>query len=190
MVPHGHMYQIRMIIFTMREKKGICGIQFASPNIEYYYPLDWETQLVRAIREGSEKRAQAILQQLYEENQRLGLSYTLICRVATLLYETMRRIILEEKLPFSGSMPRGSRHATTFIKLNSAAPSRKRMSPNRSSSSSMAHPRAVLQPVLRAENAVTAVGIIDGVHAVLLIQEPLHGVAVRVDLQKRHCAGQ
>ena len=83
----------------MREKKGICGIQFASPNIEYYYPLDWETQLVRAIREGSEKRAQAILQQLYEENQRLGLSYTLICRVATLLYETMRRIILEEKLP-------------------------------------------------------------------------------------------
>ena len=92
--------------------------------------------------------------------------------------------------PFSGSMPRGSRHATTFIKLNSAAPSRKRMSPNRSSSSSMAHPRAVLQPVLRAENAVTAVGIIDGVHAVLLIQEPLHGVAVRVDLQKRHCAGQ
>ena len=99
MVPHGHMYQIRMIIFTMREKKGICGIQFASPNMEYYYPLDWETQLVRAIREGSEKRAQAILQQLYEENQRLGLSYTLICRVATLLYETMRRIILEEKLP-------------------------------------------------------------------------------------------
>ena len=68
----------------MREKKGICGIQFASPNMEYYYPLDWETQLVRAIREGSEKRAQAILQQLYEENQRLGLSYTLICRVATL----------------------------------------------------------------------------------------------------------
>ena len=84
---------------SMREKKGICGIQFASPNMEYYYPLDWETQLVRAIREGSEKRAQAILQQLYEENQRLGLSYTLICRVATLLYETMRRIILEEKLP-------------------------------------------------------------------------------------------
>lgn len=39
----------------MREKKGICGIQFASPNMEYYYPLDWETQLVRAIREGSEK---------------------------------------------------------------------------------------------------------------------------------------
>ena len=84
---------------SMREKKGICGIQFANPNMEYYYPLDWETQLVRAIREGSEKRAQAILQQLYEENQRLGLSYTLICRVATLLYETMRRIILEEKLP-------------------------------------------------------------------------------------------
>ena len=84
---------------TMREKKGVCDIQFARPNMEYYYPLDWETQLVRAIREGSEKRAQAILQQLYEENKQLGLSYTLIRRVATLLYETMRRIILEEKLP-------------------------------------------------------------------------------------------
>lgn len=84
---------------TMREKKGICGIQFASPHMEYYYPLDWENQMVRAIREGSANRAEIILRQLYEENQRLGLSYTLIRRVATLLYETMRRIILEEKLP-------------------------------------------------------------------------------------------
>lgn len=84
---------------SMRKKKEICGIQIASPNMEYYYPLDWESQLVRAIREGNEKRAEFILRQLYEENQRLGLSYTLIRRVATLLYETMRRIILEEKLP-------------------------------------------------------------------------------------------
>ncbi len=84
---------------SMRKKKEICGIQIASPNMEYYYPLDWESQLVRAIREGNEKRAEVILRQLYEENQRLGLSYTLIRRVATLLYETMRRIILEEKLP-------------------------------------------------------------------------------------------
>lgn len=84
---------------SMRDRKGACDIQFACPDMEYYYPLDWETQLVRAIREGSEKRAQAILQQLYKENRRLGLSYTMIRRVATLLYETMRRIILEEKLP-------------------------------------------------------------------------------------------
>ena len=45
------------------------------------------------MREGNAKLTQAILRQLYEENA------ALIQRVATLLYETMRRIIFEAKLP-------------------------------------------------------------------------------------------
>ena len=84
---------------TMQEQPAKFGVTLARPSAQYYYPLDWESQLIRAMREGNAKLAQAILRQLYEENAALHLSHTLIQRVATLLYETMRRIIFEAKLP-------------------------------------------------------------------------------------------
>ena len=84
---------------TMQEQPAKFGVTLARPSAQYYYPLDWESQLIRAMREGNAKLAQAILRQLSEENAALHLSHTLIQRVATLLYETMRRIIFEAKLP-------------------------------------------------------------------------------------------
>lgn len=84
---------------TMQEQPAKFGVTLARPSAQYYYPLDWESQLIRAMREGNAKLTQAILRQLYEENAALHLSHTLIQRVATLLYETMRRIIFEAKLP-------------------------------------------------------------------------------------------
>ncbi len=85
-------------IETLRTQKSSRGVIYAQPHMEYYYPLDWENQLVRAIREGNTLQAETILHQLYEENHRLNLSRPLIQRVSTLLYETMHRIIMESKL--------------------------------------------------------------------------------------------
>lgn len=84
---------------AIQQQPDKLGVTLASPNVKYYYPLDWESQWIRAMREGNTKLGQAVLWQLYEENAALHLSYTLIQRLATLLYETMRRIILESSLP-------------------------------------------------------------------------------------------
>ena len=81
----------------MQEQPAKFGVTLARPSAQYYYPLDWESQLIRAMREGNAKLTQAILRQLYEENAALHLSHTLIQRVATLLYETMRRIVFEAR---------------------------------------------------------------------------------------------
>ncbi len=74
---------------------GIC----ASPAAEYFYPLDWESQLTRAIREGNEKQAGTILHQLYEENKRINPGRAMVQRIETMLYETMRRIVMDAKIP-------------------------------------------------------------------------------------------
>ena len=84
---------------TIRREEHVRGVVYAHPQMEYYYPLDWEGQLARAVREGNVTQAKVILHQLYEENKRLDLGRDLVKRVATLLYETMRRIVIEAKLP-------------------------------------------------------------------------------------------
>ena len=75
------------------------GVICKQADVEYYYPLDWETQLTRIIRAGNITQAEIILGQLYEENKRLKLSRTMVRRVGTLLYETIRRVIIEARLP-------------------------------------------------------------------------------------------
>lgn len=78
---------------------GASAVFYASPCAEYFYPLDWESQLTRAIREGNEKQAGAILHQLYEENKRIQPGRAMVQRIEMMLYETMHRIVMDAKIP-------------------------------------------------------------------------------------------
>lgn len=84
---------------AMRTYSAGSDVVYANPATEYFYPLDWESQLAKSIREGNEKQGSTILRQLYEENKRINPGRTMLTRIETMLYETMHRIVMEEKFP-------------------------------------------------------------------------------------------
>ncbi len=71
---------------------------FEVNRIQYYYPTDWEVQMINHLKLGKLELACKILDELEVENRKLNLSDILSSRVISLIYETMLRLITELNL--------------------------------------------------------------------------------------------
>ncbi len=72
-----------------------------SPEIQYYYPLDWQMQLINHIKSGNEKVSLKIIRELESENLRRRLTLEGNNRVTTMIFETLIRIAEEMELDFA-----------------------------------------------------------------------------------------
>lgn len=59
---------------TMQTDTGHHTVVYAQPQMEYYYPIEWESRLMTAVQDGNIIQVRSILHHLYEENRRLHLS--------------------------------------------------------------------------------------------------------------------
>lgn len=76
---------------TMQTDTGHHTVVYAQPQMEYYYPIEWESRLMTAVQDGNIIQARSILHHLYEENRRLNLSAPLVSRISLLLTEDLHR---------------------------------------------------------------------------------------------------
>jgi len=69
------------------------------PNeVDYYYPTDWEVQLINNLKVGNLDTSMQILQEINSENERRQLSDSSTVRLVSLLMETMLRVLHEVNL--------------------------------------------------------------------------------------------
>ena len=74
----------------------------AVPNeLDYYYPTDWEVQLINNLKVGNLDTSMHILQEISSENARRQLSESSTVRLVSLLMETMLRVLHEVNLDTS-----------------------------------------------------------------------------------------
>jgi len=71
------------------------GVLIAGKNSAYYYPTDWEIQLINSLKVGNEETALKIICELWDENVARGLSQGTKIKVTTLIFETLVRVIDE-----------------------------------------------------------------------------------------------
>lgn len=76
---------------TMQTDTGHHTVVYAQPQMEYYYPIEWESRLMTAVQDGNIIQVRSILHHLYEENRRLHLSAPLVARISLLLTEDLHR---------------------------------------------------------------------------------------------------
>lgn len=76
---------------TMQTDTGHHTVVYAQPQMEYYYPIEWESRLTTAVQDGNIIQVRSILHHLYEENRRLHLSAPLVSRISLLLTEDLHR---------------------------------------------------------------------------------------------------
>lgn len=76
---------------TMQTDTGHHTVVYAQPQMEYYYPIAWESRLMTAVQDGNIIQVRSILHHLYEENRRLHLSAPLVSRISLLLTEDLHR---------------------------------------------------------------------------------------------------
>lgn len=76
---------------TMQTDTGNHTVVYAQPQMEYYYPIEWESRLMTAVQDGNIIQVRSILHHLYEENRRLNLSAPLVSRISLLLTEDLHR---------------------------------------------------------------------------------------------------
>lgn len=76
---------------TMQTDTGHHTVVYAQPQMEYYYPIEWENRLMTAVQDGNIIQVRSILHHLYEENRRLHLSAPLVSRISLLLTEDLHR---------------------------------------------------------------------------------------------------
>lgn len=76
---------------TMKTDTGHHTVVYAQPQMEYYYPIEWESRLMTAVQDGNIIQVRSILHHLYEENRRLHLSAPLVSRISLLLTEDLHR---------------------------------------------------------------------------------------------------
>lgn len=76
---------------TMQTDTGHHTVVYAQPQMEYYYPIEWESRLMTAVQDGNIIQVRSILHHLYEENRRLHLSAPLVSRISLLLTEDLHR---------------------------------------------------------------------------------------------------
>lgn len=76
---------------TMQTDTGHHTVVYAQPQMEYYYPIEWESRLMTAVQDGNIIQVRSILHHLYEENRRLNLSAPLVSRISLLLTEDLHR---------------------------------------------------------------------------------------------------
>ncbi len=66
--------------------------------VDYYYPTDWEVQLINNLKVGNLDTSMHILQEISSENARRQLSEGSTVRLVSLLMETMLRVLHEVNL--------------------------------------------------------------------------------------------
>ena len=76
---------------TMQTDTGHHTVVYAQPQMEYYYPIEWESRLMTAVQDGNIIQVRSILHHLYEENRRLNLGAPLVSRISLLLTEDLHR---------------------------------------------------------------------------------------------------
>ena len=81
----------RAAVETMQTDTGHHTVVYAQPQMEYYYPIEWESRLMTAVQDGNIIQVRSILHHLYEENRRLHLSAPLVSRISLLLTEDLHR---------------------------------------------------------------------------------------------------
>lgn len=86
---------------------------FAQPDKRFYYPTEWELQLLNRIRAGQQDMAQTILGEIRGENQRRGISRVNMYQLIQMLAQTYARMIQELD-------PQPERHEVLFEALDSA----------------------------------------------------------------------
>ena len=79
------------VVETMQTDTGHHTVVYAQPQMEYYYPIEWESRLMTAVQDGNIIQVRSILHHLYEENRRLHLSAPLVSRISLLLTEDLHR---------------------------------------------------------------------------------------------------
>ncbi len=70
-------------------------VLIAGKNSAYYYPTDWEIQLINSLKVGNEETALKIICELWDENVARGLSQGTKIKVTSLIFETIVRVIDE-----------------------------------------------------------------------------------------------
>lgn len=83
---------------TLQTDAGHCTVVYAQPQMEYYYPIEWESRLMAAVQDGNIIQVRSILHHLYEENRRLHLSAPLVSRISLLLTEDLHRTAVSMEL--------------------------------------------------------------------------------------------
>lgn len=71
-----------------------------SPEIQYYYPIDWQMQLINHIKLGNEKVSLKIIRELETENLKRCLTVEGNNHITTMVFETLVRIAEEMELDF------------------------------------------------------------------------------------------
>lgn len=66
--------------------------------VDYYYPTDWEVQLINNLKIGNLDTSIHILQEIREENEKRQLSEGSMVKLVSLLMETMLRVLHEVNL--------------------------------------------------------------------------------------------
>lgn len=72
-----------------------------SPEMQYYYPLDWQMQLINHIKSGNEKVSLRIIRELENENLKRRLTLEENNHVTAMIFETLTRIAEEMELDFA-----------------------------------------------------------------------------------------
>lgn len=115
-------YQIKVILSSGPLEEGILGISksyctanehlshyyaqkstgiLGSLTKNYYYPTDWEIQLISKLKTFQKEGALTILSELKKENEKLSLSLLEIKQLCSVIAETLSKIIHELDQPIS-----------------------------------------------------------------------------------------
>lgn len=88
---YGVKDNIRYTVLT----DGIKGIYDSKGESLYYYPTDWEIQLIENLKVGNNKVVQRILNEIFAENKKRGLSPECAKKLISIIIETMLRVLQE-----------------------------------------------------------------------------------------------
>ena len=89
------------------------GARLASPGREFYYPVEWELQLINCVKAGQQAMAETILSEIRAENERRGADAPQLRELVRMLAQTYFRVIQE-------FAPQPARYAAEFDAVSSA----------------------------------------------------------------------
>lgn len=89
--------RLRFTIFS-REHFQVLQEETIQAGVDYYYPTDWEVQLINNLKIGNLDTSLQILHEIHAENEKRELAEASVSRLLSLLMETMLRVLHELNL--------------------------------------------------------------------------------------------
>ncbi|MED5018483.1 helix-turn-helix transcriptional regulator [Paenibacillus chibensis] len=89
--------KLRYTIFS-REHVQVLQEESIQAGVDYYYPTDWEVQLINNLKIGNLDTSLQILHEIHAENEKRELTEASVNRLLSLLMETMLRVLHELNL--------------------------------------------------------------------------------------------